>query len=681
MNFFQHQDRARANTWRLVGLFAIAVVLIVAAIYGIVLGCLRLAFWKYPDTYVELLHDNRFDAPPQADAPLPPFDWWQPEVLGMVAIATLLIIGMGSLYKILTMGAGGFAVAMRLGGRPVDPDTTDPAERRLLNVVEEMAIASGLPVPMVCILNREESINAFAAGFTPNDAVIGVTYGCMSLLKRDELQGVVAHEFSHILNGDMRLNLRLIGILHGILLIGLIGLGIMRGIAYGGRTRSSGRGGGAAVIALLVIGAALTIVGYLGVFFGRIIKAAVSRQREFLADASAVAFTRNPDGVADALKKIGGYGKASRILSDDAETHSHLFFGDFRVRGFAASTWLSTHPSLELRIKRIDPAFDGTFSKITAPAKEKKDAQLNREAKASAREATRRAGGRILFDPDNIIGQIGAPTAAHLLYGAALLEALPDTLRAAAHSPAQAVCLVYALVLDEDLEVRKAQLELLQGALKLELVQEIARLFELRESLNTAARLPLIDLAVPALRKMNDKQCRGFVALLKRLIDADERVSIFEFALDKLLRHRLERAVEKPRRREVRYHGFTPVMPDCLLVLSILARAGHADDAKAAIAHQAGLNRLPTSVLGRISTELLPAEQCTFSALEPSLDHIALCKPVIKQRIVDALAHCVLKDGQVTVEEAELLRAICHCIDCPLPPFLPSAMDSAPPQA
>ncbi len=347
MDFFQHQDQARKASRLLLLYFALAVIAIVLSVH---LAVSFLIMWGTPEGGTE------------------PFRWWQLDRFVVLAGGALLVIAAGSLYKIWRLADGGHTVARLLGGRPIDPNTTDPAERRLLNVVEEMAIAAGLPVPTVYLLDKEEGINAFAAGYTPQDAVLGVTRGTMGLLNREELQGVIAHEFSHIFNGDMSLNLRLMGVLHGILVIALIGYFILRSTL---RAASRNRKGGAAILALPVLGLTLVAIGYVGVFFGRIIKSAVSRQREFLADASAVQFTRNAHGVAGALKKIGGLTQGSLVMSPHAEQASHFFFSDgklgkVRMALTRASRFdfLATHPPLAERIRRVDRGWNGAYPKV-----------------------------------------------------------------------------------------------------------------------------------------------------------------------------------------------------------------------------------------------------------------------------------------------------------------------------
>jgi Zn-dependent protease with chaperone function len=345
-DFFDRQDAARRNTTRLVVLFVLAVVAIMVSIHvllAVALGYLG----AHPAGGAErsLLTD--------------------PAIAAVAFVGTLIVVGGGSLFKVAQLRGGGRVVAEQLDGRLVSPDTTDPAERQLMNVVEEMAIAAGMPAPPVYLMEREAGINAFAAGFAPGEAVIGVSRGAAEQLSRDELQGVIAHEFSHILNGDMRLNIRLIGLLHGILIVGMLGYFVLRMTAFSGHRGRRSRDQGNAMLPILAIGLGLMIVGFFGTFFGNLIKAAVSRQREFLADAAAVQFTRQPDGIAGALKKIGGLPAGSTIQNPNAPEASHMFFGR-ATSGFSAM--FSTHPPLRERIRRIDPSWDGTFPEVATGA-------------------------------------------------------------------------------------------------------------------------------------------------------------------------------------------------------------------------------------------------------------------------------------------------------------------------
>ena len=347
-DFFENQDAAERNTSRLVWLFALAVIAIALTLYALAVVV----------TGVQ-------GQDPRTGALQVALLWWNPELLSLVALGVLIVVGGGSLYKISQLRAGGKVIAEQLGGRLLHPDTTDRHERILLNVVEEMAIASGTPTPPVYLLPDEQGINAFAAGFSPNDAVVGVTRGAVLALSRDELQGVIAHEFSHILNGDMRLNIRLMGVLHGILIIGIIGYFLLRSAMFSSLGRRSRDNNG---MIFLGLGIGLIVIGSLGTFFGNWIKASVSRQREYLADASAVQFTRNPLGIAGALKRIGGFAEGSKLASPNAPEASHLFFGQ-ALRGGLSSIF-ATHPPLGERIKRLDPSFQGDFESYATTAAE-----------------------------------------------------------------------------------------------------------------------------------------------------------------------------------------------------------------------------------------------------------------------------------------------------------------------
>ncbi len=658
MDFFTHQEQARKNSKRMIIMFALAVLCIIAALY--VVGIVAIN----GNTWYRIAEDAR-------KVESHPMSWWRLDVLGYVAGGTLLIIAGGSLYKIHELRGGGATVALGLGGRYVNPETNDPDERRLMNVVEEMAIASGVPMPLVFVLDDEEGINAFAAGYTPNDAAVAVTLGCVRLMKRDELQGIIAHEFSHILCGDMRLNIRLIGLIHGILVIGIIGMGLVRASTTHSHVRRRGKGGRA----LILIGLALAAIGYIGVFFGRLIKAAISRQREFLADASAVDFTRNPDGVAGALKKIGGYAYGSRVLSAEGEALSHMFIADSRIKGFQTSGFLSTHPPLLDRVMRIDAGFDGQWPQVEKIKLKKGEVgakpAIGTEADAAMGVVGLATGAAIALSADNVVAQVGAPTQAHLAYGTALLASLPQPLRHATREPARAVCLIYALLLDDAEDHRKEQLALLKGSVKENLLDETMRLFAARGSLDPAARLPLADLAAAALRQLTDGQRKAFSKQVRDLIEADDRTTIFEFAIEKLLLHRIETSGDSGGRRDPQYYSFRPLKGSCAIVLSCLARVGNTDEEEILRAFRAAAAKLP-----KVSEPMdrpHPKEACSFKALDASLDVLAMASPVLKQRIIAAFAHCVLVDGKVTVEEAELLRAVASCLDCPIPPFLPTA--------
>ena len=605
-----------------------------------------------------------------------PFQWWNPDLFLSITGITVCVVMIGSLYKILALSKGGEVVAGWLGGRLINSDTADPQERRLLNVVEEMAIASGISVPSVFLLEEERSINAFAAGFTPADAVIGVTYGTLQILSRDELQGVIAHEFSHILNGDMRLNIRLIGVLNGILVIALIGYAILRG------TRSSGgKKDGAG--AILLFGAALFIIGYVGVFFGKLIKSAVSRQREFLADASAVQFTRNPDGISEALRKIGGLLYGSRIKSPKAEEASHLFFSDgmhgtnsvFQSRSLFS--FMATHPPLETRIKRIAPSFDGRFPEVHFPSKEALGPLDKKELATSASPVAKPAAPTpsgatpaipiIPVIPQQMNQLFGKLTEAHLAYATLLLSRLPSRLTARVHGPASARVIIFALLLSNDSDTRRAQFQLLNESkdplMSSESTLEASTLID---RCPPEARLPLVDLALPALRTLSPPQYEEFTELVEGLVKADQKINLFEHTLQHILRRHLDSHFNETPPPAARHDSLAPLTHEISLLLSSLARAGQDNEQEAQHAFIQGVNELSRS---RLKLSWLEREE-DFEALSNALDRLNRVTPLLKRRLLRACGVCVSHDDHVTLQEGELLRAIADALDCPMPPFL-----------
>jgi Zn-dependent protease with chaperone function len=685
-NFFEHQDTAKRNTFRLVLLFAAAVILTIVAVYLVVV----LAF-----DGKELL----FQPVPPGETPP---SWWNKDAFAIASMGTLVLVGGGTFWKIRQLAKGGGSlVCEQLGGRFVDFRTDDLAEKQLINVVEEMSIASGVSVPLLYVLDDEMGINAFAAGFTPNNAAVAVSRGCIEMLNRDELQGVIAHEFSHILNGDMRMNIRMIGILHGILMLAVTGRILFRMAFAGGgrRSRSSRDSGG--VIWFAVVGVALIIIGYVGRFFGQIIKSAISRQREYLADAAAVQFTRNPRGLAGALMKIGGYESGSTIDSSEADEMSHLFFGDALGKTSFLNSIFATHPPLKKRIRRVDSSFAGAFPKFEKPEQltnedvEAQQSGLQRDdarsqsavvsgmaagAGTSARMAAdggaskdstpSPASQRMHLEADQVMRSMGQTSEDHVEYARDTLAAIPQQIRKASRDTYSAAAVVFALMMDMDLSTRETQINMLTEELTRGLADEARGYMEMLENLDPRHRLPLVETLVPALRQMSNDQHATFTKILDKLIYADDRVSLFEFSLEKLLKHRLEASHGGGGRRVAQYYSLTPLRNDVYLLLSSLAYAGHpADQAAAEVAFREGTSCLNSSI--RKKAEILARSRCSFGALDPALDRLAQATNGIKKVVVNATAHCVLADEEVTVDEAELLRAICEVIDVPLPPFLP----------
>lgn len=655
MNFFEHQDRARRNTTLLVFLFVLAVLFIVIAVDFVIATVAastgQPAIWGFPDS-AWVAQNAAF--------------------LAWTSIAVLSFIGLATLFKTHALGGGGGKVARALGGKRVTPDAKDPRLRRLLNVVEEMAIASGVPVPEVYLLGEEDGINAFAAGFTPSDAAIGVTRGTLERLSRDELQGVIAHEFSHILNGDMRLNTHLIGLLFGILCIGMAGAGLLRGAFLGSRVRvrRSGKGAGSAALLLLVLGLALLVIGTIGVFFGRLIKAGVSRQREFLADASAVQFTRNPGGIAGALKKIGGFRQGSRLETAGAEEVSHMLFGA-GARRF--TSLMATHPPIVERIRAIDPRFEPEELERLR-AEEVAMAEMAAEHDVLPDALSSLASGlsgplpkeAIAITPAGVSGGVGTLTPHHLRYAARLLSAIPATVRSASESPYGAGALIFALLLSKDDLVREKQLALIDKAMGETHGQPVRRLYAETSGLGPEFRLPLIDLSFPALRQCDEPMRRRVHTLIKELINADQRIDPFEFALSRIARGHLADA-GRPRAAGTRRRApaLARHIEEVRVLLSIMASLGHEDPLSARSAYDAGMHRL----LGSRWPDYAPREPWAEDADRALklLDRVAMSG---KRQLIEALVATMSHDGRVTVEEGEILRAICETIHCPLPPLL-----------
>lgn len=636
MDFFGEQDRARTASGRLVLLFGLAVVAIVVAIYAAAQSLLV--------------------AGEQARG------FWQPELFAAIAGGTLAIVGVATLWKTAQLRSGGPRVATMLGGRQVPLSPTDPQERVLRNVVEEMAIAAGMPVPEIYVLDDESGINAFAAGWSPADAAVAVTRGCLDQLNRDELQGVIAHEFSHVFHGDMRLNIRLMGVLFGIVCIATIGRILARS-AGSGRSRSSKKNDAAA---LAVFGVALMVIGYLGVFFARLIQAAVSRQREFLADASAVQYTRNPRGIGMALAKIGGLG--ARLQSPHADEASHLLFADGLVRMLGGLT--ATHPPLETRVERILPGYLKTLHSGLSPT-----AAVAATPLPPGLAGLAGAGPVVGGPPDaeragkkrptaaQLVASTGAPAAANVRAAHDLLAELPLELQAAAHDPTRARGLVFALLLDARPARREEQLRLLPGA-DAAFVHDVRDLFQRVARLPRRTRLPLFELLVPALRALPEASRSELRRTARTLAMADGELSPFEFALLRALERHVRRSDETPPRPAQRPHALVDHGDACRLVLSVLARAGApGDDTAADLAFQRGTTELAL----RQPMRLLPSAESTPEALDQALAELALVSPLGKRNLLTACATTASADGVLADDEVDLLRAIAETWDCPVP--------------
>lgn len=683
-NFFERQSLARRYTRWLVVLFTLAVAGIVVVTFLVTLAVMDntnmanlVGAKRVGANRVEA---NRTLSPREFIPGSSSHDRWQIPLLAS-GIALALILG-GSLFKLAQLRGGGTVVAERLGGLRIYPNTTDPLQRRVLNVVEEMALAAGMPVPPVYFLPQEDTINAFAAGYTPSDAVVAVTRGCAEQLTRDQLQGVIAHEFSHILNGDMRLNIRLIGVLHGILLLGLLGRILLRSTAYSGRGRSRND----SVVILLLVGLAVLVLGFVGTLIGNLIKAAVSRQREYLADASAVQFTRNPGGISGALQRIGAALTGSRLKHPNASEASHMYFSTGVWEGFTGL--MATHPPLPKRIRAIDPAWDGKF----AAAPEARQgvtgsdpalaglAGLVGTGRVSGADGTgvNGAGAGISVETvEHASDQVGQMTLAHRQYAMQLVRSLPEPVVQAAHEPYGARAVIFGLLLDGRPELRKIQMRKLAELAQTDVVELTARLTPAIDQVDLRARLPLVDMTLPALRAMAPPQYETFVHCFRELVAADQKMGLFEWTLHRVLLRHLQPQFRPIRPRPVRYYGLQRLVEPCSTLFSALAYSGHGaysengahagnDPAEATAALAAAARLLP-----EVRLRLLPPEACRLANLDDALRTLTRVSAKQRRRLIDAAAAVICADGEVQVREAELLRAISDMLDCPMPSLLP----------
>jgi Zn-dependent protease with chaperone function len=631
MDFFERQQKAHRNTKLLVLYFIAGVMGLIAAIYLAAAVILTGAHHRH-SRYIRYNDSTASDS------------FWSPELFVGVTLGTLAVIAIGSVSKTMELAQGGSAVANMMGGQLVRPDTTNPDERKLLNVVEEMALAAGLPVPPVYVMRGERGINAFAAGHSASDAVVCVTSGCIKMLTRDELQGVIGHEFSHVLNGDMRLNLRMMGIIFGIVCLAVIGR-VLWQVPSRGRNRN----------ALPFFGLALIAIGGVGVFFGRLIQAAVSRQREFLADASSVQFTRNPAGIVGALKKIGGLTYGSRISATHANEASHMFFGN----GMGESLFglLDTHPSLEERIRAIDPTFDGNFPTVVSAVET-----------VEGKTGLPKGVAPPIIGLQSVLPNAGAPTAAHLHYAVQLRNSFTPNVQAAAREPFGASALIYALLLSPDETLRASQLEFISTNTSRGIIQETQRLLPEIAEIASKAKLPLVDLALPALANLSPAQYAEFQAAAEHLIESDGQIELFEYVLQKIILRHLDAKFKGARKPVIQYYALTGVSADCAVLLSALAHAGQNEPDKAQFAFQQGAAPLDPSL--RAPLTFLPLNQCGLEQVEQALDRLGQSVPQIKKNVISACARTVAADGVIEEAEAELLRAIAETLDCPLPPFV-----------
>ncbi|TDG12844.1 peptidase M48 [Seongchinamella unica] len=641
MNFFQQQDIARRNTRVLVLMFTLAVFGLILLTNVVVAG-----FVFFSEDYnVYNGGSGNFGSY---------FNW---ERFGLIGIGITATVALVVLVKWIQLSTGGKVVAESMGGERILPQTTDRAERRCLNVVEEMALAANMPVPAVYVMNHERGINAFAAGIVPADAVIAVTRGCIDHLRRHELQGVIAHEFSHILNGDMRLNIRLAAMLKGITFIGDVGHMLLRSNnrVRTGRSRKEGA-------ALPVLGLALWILGWVGGLAAGFIKAAISRQKEYLADANAVQFTRDASSIADALKVIGGYIPGSLVHAARAAEMSHIFFGQIEHHLWQV---FATHPPLADRIKRLDKNWDGTYIQrkpihYPNPPADADGVEGMERAKIVAAAMASVATAAAIEQP--LTDAQFADEAADFEQDTAQQEQLPLALVRHSHEPLGAHAITCALLMNPQGDIYQRQMAVLQESETQGLAELAHTLFPAVAELGAPRRLPLLELCLPALKSISFKQYRRLKTTLLRLIQADARTELHEWCLYQLVRHYLDPEFIQVKPSRSRYKRLGKVAPQLQVSLSVLAHEGGG--------HSDTVFRLGADELGLGNLTLLPPEQCSVAAFSRAVHDLADCYPLLKPRVLKALAMAAGEDGQLTPEEKEIIAAMAAVMDCPSPELL-----------
>ena len=631
MDFFAQQAHVRRSTRFLVLLFVLAVLFIVASTDVVVV--MAWVIWG---------HHHRLS----------------PSVWVISSIVVVGFIALCSMYRIQSLSDGGRSVAESVGAVPVSPDTSDPQLRQLRNVIEEVAIASGLPVPDIYLMQDEHGINAFAAGYSPSDAAICVTQGCIDQLSRDELQGVIAHEFSHVLNGDMRLNIRLMGLLFGIMVLAIIGRQMMW--VGGGRSgRLGGDGGRQGLLALALLG-----IGYTGFFFGRLIQAGVARSRESLADASAVQFTRQTAGIAGALKKIAVLDDGSALQVGNRHEVAHMLFGE---ADDLYDPWYATHPPLQERIRILEPGFQN--EELAQLAESLRSTPAAREAASADTRVTPMPAASGAAPAS----QLGTPVAStqpnqasvgSFVHAAALQQSIPATLTSAVQQPESALSLVLALAMSAHDDLQAQQRRTIANAFGDDLQCAVAALASQVEALSPVVRMPLVALSFPALKQLPEGRQQTLLSTLEVLVGMDSKVDLDEYCLARLLRVQLLEAM-RPRRAPVDGQKKLPACRDSvMLVCAVVAAYGSADDAAARRAWLLAMDQAFPGMAPTWQTPSLDWQQ----PFERALDDLDGLMPAAKEIVMLSLLRAIRADGVISAAEIELLRVICASLHCPLPP-------------
>ncbi len=627
MDFFQYQAAAKRNTFWLYVLFAVAILVIVIAVYAVV----TLSMYLLPLLARDIAVPTQF---------------WELDRFVIVSVSTILLILLGSWYKIRQLKqGGGIAVAQMLGGKRLKV-SQDPLERQLRNIVEEMAIASGVPTPAIFIL-EQRGINAFAAGYAFNDTAIAVTRGAMEVLSRDELQGVVAHEFSHILHGDTGLKMQMMGLLHGITMISDLGILLIAGrssVSYSGRMRGSHP-------VVMLSGVLFFTVGLLGMLAADMIKAAMSRQREYLADASAVQFTRNPEGIGNALKVIGGYQAGSRLNLPEMQQVSHLFFCE-AVKVWWQSNWWASHPPLVKRIQRIDPRFRGRMTKIDESA-----VRARNQEHAISHFSPPPNAEQLQQSVAQVMQSIGELDVQHLNQAQHLMQQIPNDIHDLLSDTFVAKCMTYVLLLDASKDIAREQMQMISSVDSSQALAEVLRIRNIMPNMKAELKLPILDMVSPQLSELTVAQQRVFLDTLKKLIAANRKVSLFEYLLYQNFLYSFGFKTNQPSNT---YIVIERMKPEVELLLDRVCSMNKTNK--------------PRHVKAKAWAQIFPNEKVkegvkksNLKDLIKALEKLNACSFEDKKKLLQAVVYGVLSDGLVSTEELETVRLISMMLGCPMP--------------
>lgn len=688
MNFFEHQEQARKKTTRLIFYFILAIVFIILAIDVL---CIAVLFYLNDPTFANLIMYGRtHEYHPQGMLFKPNIDMliqlaWHLALY--IAPFVIAIICIGSLFRMLRLRGGGISVANMAGATPIDPNTSDPLEQRFIHVVEEMSIASGIPIPKLYVMKNEPNINAFVAGMKPEDTVMVTTQGALEQLNRDELQGVVGHEYSHIFNSDMQINLKLMGIVGGLILISQVGFFILRCFgansqtyrastpARDPRSRSSfsvssssstdtgsGSGkGGNLVVAILFLGVGIYAIGYIGVFFGRLIKAAISRQRELLADACSVQYTREPSGLIRALAKIQKSENASYLNTPRTEDINHLCFSPAMEIYF--SSLLATHPPLDYRIKTLDP--DGYYPReLEETASIRKTEKKERiPQQPNLVTATAILAGSILTTKKDIKSSIGNPSQAHIVQAQNLLQQIPEEAKNLAHDPQKVSLLFYALIFPLDPNKKEAAVAILTTVLKEEEISLVTTLAEQLNNISKNVLFPIIDIAIPAFNTHSIQNKTAIYQICEKLFNVDNTI-LFKFMMLEIIYKHIEQDSSQNNTANIE-----SCIHEISTLIAFIIYCSHKNESEG--------ERSYINIMRQFTKQNIP--QPVITAFKPIQMQIIFTKlntlsPICKEQLLHGCLECIEDDNIITIEEAEIIRAIAACLDCPIPPILPTVM-------